>query len=201
MATVSEAGGALRHAIDDLETAARAEGISPDGPLGIFVAAMADGLLRFAEVGEQVEEALENSIVAARELTRAEIEKVQFLVRAANAGLQQAHSVQIQLDIQRETVVAKLIERIGPELSDEIAKWRVLKQTEYTLRYAYRTAFWAVLAALTLAATCYFGRAWQDREATAIFKRCLAKPVTVTQPYGIYCNITQAFAEAQDTQK
>jgi hypothetical protein len=133
---------------------------------------------------------LKNVIQQSKAASDAEAERLRQLNRQALTVIETARAAQTHLEIQRETVVAKLLDRIGPELSDGIKYWRVIKEREYNRRAARRLAAGTVAGALLLVLGGYLGRAWQDSEATDALGRCAAHLFVDPGSHRAFCDMT-----------
>jgi hypothetical protein len=187
---VVEAATALRDAAFELEDAAWREGIEPDGLLGPFVRAMKEALVRLGELSALTETAMGSNIDAIRKLSEAESQKLKQMVEAAGAAVRQARQAQVNLELERELVAARLVEHLGPQIAEGIKHWRVIKETEFNRRSARRRATITTAVALLLVLGAYFGRAWEDREATSAFAHCIAHRVIDQNNAREYCAVS-----------
>ena len=193
-ATVAEAADGLREATANLEAAAWREGIDRDGVLGPFVQAMKTVLLRLADVSARTETAMGANVESMRQVSEAEVQKLRQMVDAAGTAVRQARQAQVNLELERENVAARLVEHLGPQIAEGIKHWRVIKETEFNRRQARRRAALTAAAAVILVAGAYFGRAWEDRVATSAFAHCLAHRVTDQAGQRQFCDVTDLLA-------
>jgi hypothetical protein len=174
-------------------------GVRPDHLEGRFVTAWLNTVKWLGRLMSAAISDLKSVIQQSKAASDAEAERLRQLNRQALSVIETARAAQIHLEIQRETVVAKLLERIGPELSDGIKYWRVIKEKEYNRRSARRLAAGTVAIALFLILGSYFGRAWQDSDATEALARCSANLWVDPSSKRVFCDMTYLAPEASNS--
>jgi hypothetical protein len=170
-------------------------GVRPDHLEGRFVTAWLNTVKWLGRLVAATVADLKTVIEQSKTASDAEAERLRQLNRQALAVIETARVAQLNLELQRETVVARLLDRIGPELSDGIKHWRVIKERDYNRRSAYRLAAGAAVLAGALTGGGYFARAWEDRQATEALARCAANLVVASGSGRIFCDMTSLVPE------
>lgn len=144
----------LRTAIDNLDAAAKAERIFPDGPLGAWVAAQKDVLNALYVVEEGREEQLRLLVEGARATAeaeairaQAEVRKLGLLITKAEIDLAQMHS--------------ESVKTIGDGIAARVQGALVIRAKAYNTTKYLTTA---LLYAVVLLGTLLGGYQWSSRD-------------------------------------
>ena len=183
------AASALSAAAAALDIAAWHEGIHQDGVLGPVVQAFHDALVCLADLMARSETAMNARLQALQYLSEGERQKLTKMVEAATASVAQARQAQVNLELDRERVTARLVEHLGPHLAEGLKHWRVIRETEHHRRKARRLAGGVTLPALALLAAGYGGKAWEDRPASTMFETCMTHRLVEPGSGRSYCEI------------
>jgi hypothetical protein len=170
-------------------------GVRPDHLEGRFVTAWLNTVKWLGRLVTATVADLKTVIEQSKAASDAEAERLRQLNRQALSVIETARVAQLNLELQRDTVVARLLDRIGPELSDGIKHWRVIKERDYNRRSAYRLAAGTAVLAVALASGGYFARAWEDSQATEALARCAANLVVASGSGRIFCDMTSFVPE------
>jgi hypothetical protein len=177
-----------------VEDAAREWGIRPDQLEGRFVSALmaaigwcgrvsAAAQEEFKALFEQQREACEHELAAAREITR-----------AARAGLTQAHSALIVLQVEKENLTVKMIKETLPLFAERLKEALIIREKRWNDDVKRRRFATAGAVTLALVSGAYGLRAWQDSAVTGAFDRCLVHPLQASGHF--YCDVTSFFGNS-----
>jgi len=149
----------LRTAIDNLDAAAKAERIFPDGPLGAWVAAQKDVLNALYVLEEGREEQMRALIGGARALVEdaratAEAARAQAEVRKADQSITKA-------EIELAQAQSESVKTIGDGIAARVQGALVIRAKAYNTTKYLTTA---LLYAVVLLGTLLGGYAWSSRD-------------------------------------
>ena len=195
MASVNPAVEQLRAAVDRLVADGRSEGIEPDGPLGRWLEGQAQALaglagllddqtLRFEELIGTIKMAVDAELQKAAAAT----ELANQAIKAGELSLRQARTAQIALEVERESLVLRMIRETLPLFADRLKQALVIREQRWNndlRRRRYATAG-AVVLAVFLGG--YALRAWSESDRLAAFDRCLSHAQLVQEHY--WCEVT-----------
>jgi hypothetical protein len=121
--------GTARHSIDlaelrgrfadrlaAVETAAREWGIRPDYPEGVFVSAMIATQAGFGELALALAEELHDVVHEARATAEEELARQRVITHRTRLALEDARGAIENLELEKEKVTARLVERIVPDM-------------------------------------------------------------------------------------
>ena len=195
MAAVTPAVEQVRAAADRLVADGRSEGIEPDGPLGRWLEGQAQALaglagllddqtLRFEELIGSIKMAVDAELQKAAAAT----ELANQAIKAGELSLRQARTAQIALEVERESLVLRMIRETLPLFADRLKQALVIREQRWNndlRRRRYATAG-AVVLAVFLGG--YALRAWSEFDRLAAFDRCLSHAQLVQEHY--WCEVT-----------
>jgi hypothetical protein len=195
MAAVTPAVEQVRAAADRLVADGRSEGIEPDGPLGRWLEGQAQALaglagllddqtLRFEELIGTIKMAVDAELQKAAAAT----ELANQAIKAGELSLRQARTAQIALEVERESLVLRMIRETLPLFADRLKQALVIREQRWNndlRRRRYATAG-AVVLAVFLGG--YALRAWSESDRLAAFDRCLSHAQLVQEHY--WCEVT-----------
>ena len=166
-------------------------GVRPDHLEGRFLAAFLTALHGLGRLIVAAAVDLTNVVTMGKAAADAELLRLRAAQESAAALLQQARTAQVSLEVQRETLVARLVEHIGPQVASGVKDWVVIREKEHNRKAARTRAAFTVAAALALVACGYGVRVWQDEDATAALARCVARKliVQVNGANQAYCSL------------
>lgn len=193
---VAQAAAALRAAAAELDEAAWREGIDEDGPLGPVVRALHDSFLCSADLSEATDRSLRDHVETILELAEVERDQLRLTVEGASVAVAQLRQAQRNLEVERELVVTRLVENLGPHLAEGLKHWRVIRESELTRRRTRRATVVACSLTLAVLFTGYAWRSWQVRGTLASIDNCLAQEVYDQRTGDFYCK-TKAFKDAE----
>jgi hypothetical protein len=185
----------LRHAAEEMEQAAWREGIDPDGPLGVFVRSEKRVLLKLADTVVHFEKTMSVKLDGTQKLGETELATLRAANELAGATIRQARAAQTNLELQRDTLVARMVENIGPQLAGGVKDWLVLREREYNRKVARRRAAITGAVVVALIAGGYGVRAWQDTDATAALLRCVSTKIVSPTNGEAFCSLTTLLPE------
>jgi len=156
MAAVNPAVEQLRAAADRLVADGRSDGIEPAGPLGRWLEGQAEPLAGLARLLDDQTLRFEELIGGIKTATDAELQKAAAATELANqaikAGgltLRQARTAQIALDVERESLVMRMIRETLPLFADRLKQASVIRERRWNndlRRRRYAAAGAVVLA-------------------------------------------------------
>lgn len=111
----------------------------------------------------------------AQKTAEIELAKLRAATEAANLAVRQAKLAQASLEVQRETLIAKMIENIAPKLAAGVKDWVVIRERRYNRNVEWARFFATASVVLVLVLGGYAWRAWQDGKATDALENCLAQ--------------------------
>jgi hypothetical protein len=108
----------------------------------------------------------------ARAATAADLSRLRAGVTAAEIALNQAKTAHTILEVQRETLVSRMIGDIAPRIAAGLKDLLVIRERRFNrnVEWGRRAAVCAGAIALVLAG--YVGRGVQDSDATEALARC-----------------------------
>jgi uncharacterized protein (DUF2141 family) len=162
-------------------------GIELDDPLGILLGAIGRSMLGLADITERLEKGTFTALADARSAAEMDLERLRAGVTAAGIALNQAKAAQSVLEVQRETLVSRMVGDIAPRIAAGLKDLLVIR--ERRLNRNLQTRRYAVVGAVTLALVGggYALRAVQDRNATEAVSRCYAAQVVDKATGKAYC--------------
>ena len=195
MAAVNPAVEQLRAAADRLVADGRSEGIEPDGPLGRWLEGQAQALAGLAGLLDGQTLRFEELIGGIRTAADAELQKAAAATELANhaikAGeltLRQARTAQIALEVERESLVLRMIKETLPLFADRLKQALVIREQRWNDDIRRRRFVAAGAVALAVFLAGYALRAWSESDRLAAFDRCLAHAQLVQGHY--WCEVT-----------
>ena len=195
MAAVNPAVEQLRAAADRLIADGRSEGIEPDGPLGRWLEGQAQALAGLAGLLDDQTLRFEELIGGIRTAADAELQKAAAATELANQAIKageltllQARTAQIALEVERESLVLRMIKETLPLFADRLKQALVIREQRWNddIRRRRYVAAGAVTLAVFLGG--YALRAWSESDRLAAFDRCLAHAQLVQGHY--WCEVT-----------
>jgi len=195
MVAVNPAVEQLRAAADRLIADGQSEGIEPDGPLGRWLEGQAQALAGLAALLDDQTIRFEELIGGIRTAADAELQKAAVTTELANqaikAGeltLRQARTAQIALEVERESLVLRMIKETLPLFADRLKQALVIREQRWNddIRRRRYVAAGAVTLAVFLGG--YALRAWSESDRIAAFDRCLAHAQLVQGHF--WCEVT-----------
>jgi len=181
MVAVNPAVEQLRAAADRLIADGRSEGIEPDGPLGRWLEGQAQALAGLAGLLDDQTLRFEELIGGIRTAADAELQKAvaatdlaNQAIKAGELTLRQARTAQIALEVERESLVLRMIKETLPLFADRLKQALVIREQRWNedIRRRRYVAAGAVTLAVFLGG--YALRAWSESDRLAAFDRCLA---------------------------
>jgi hypothetical protein len=178
----------LMLAHDRVRATARAWGVRQDGPEARFIAAMMDAIAVLAQVAASVKVSNEAIAKSGREAAELELARAREITKAANAAMAQARNAQLALQMEREDLVQKMIDRTMPLFVERLQGALVIRERRVNAGAQWQQ--FAVAGAVTLALVSggYGLRAWQDHDAADAVARCLAASLSYNGH--LYCDVT-----------
>ncbi len=166
----------LRTAIDNLDAAAKAERIFPDGPLGAWVAAQKDVLNALYVLEEGREEQMRALVEGARATAEAEAARAQAEVRKLGLFITKA-------EIELAQMQSESVKTIGDGIAAHVQGALVIRAKAYNTAKYLTTA---LLYAVVLLGTVLGGYQWSSRDhanstEAQMWERCKATMVVDKQ--------------------
>lgn len=194
----------VKIAVDEMQSAAAAEGIEKDTPLGVFVHVITWTMRKIVSLVEKFDESLGVKLAAGEALLKttetvinAELKKLRESNEHAETVLRQADKVIAVTEIALERAVAANIKQIEQQWIKEIGPWLVLKQKRFDARAAW--ARWMVTAVFVvgLLGGGYEVAKWQDGPAISALGRCVAARKVMPGTNHWVCDATDLMPRAQ----
>jgi len=151
----------LRTAIDNLDAAAKAERISPDGPLGAWVAAQKDVLNALYVLEEGREEQMRALIGGAQALVEGARATAEAEAARAETEVRKADQFITKAQIELAQAQTASIETIGKGIAAHVQGALVIRAKAYNTTKYLTTA---LLYAVVLLGTLLGGYAWSSRD-------------------------------------
>lgn len=181
----------LRCAAEEIERAARMEGIEEHSPLGIFVAAQSGALSQLALLVERVDrgfaekvEKVGEAVSEGRRAGEVELEKVRELRKTVEALAQEAKVAMRDAEIRYDEAFTRQVQHIGKKMISEFAEWRVIVEGAWNRKMKWKWASAACLLTLLVAGAGYGLREWQDRGILQAVARCRESPDMIVPQTG-----------------
>ena len=173
----------------DVEIAAQNWGVRSDLMEGRFVAALMAAVRWTGSVSEAAQAEFRRLFQENREAAELELARAREITRAAQASLTQTRNAMIGLQVERETVVARMIHDTLPLFAERLQGALVLREKAWS--DGVRMNRLAIAGGITL---CVFLggfalKAWQDSDVIAALGNCLAHPLEAQGR--IYCDVTR----------
>jgi hypothetical protein len=195
-------GGVADEAVADLaglvgetEKAARAWGVRPDHLEGRFVSALLGIVTWLARLVVAAAADLKAVTRAGQKLAETELATLKAANELAANTVRQARAAQTNIEVQRETLVARMVENIGPQLAGGVKDWLVLREREHNRKMARRRAAITSAVVVALVAGGYGLRAWQDTDATAALSRCVSTKIVSPTNGEAFCSLNTLLPE------
>ena len=190
-----EALAELSDRIKDTVDAARDWGVLPDHLEGRFVTAFLNAVSWLGRLVTAAVADLTAVVHAGQKLAETELATLKAANELAANTIRQARAAQTNIEVQRETLVARVVENIGPQLAGGVKDWLVLREREYNRKVARRRAAITGAAVVALIAGGYGVRAWQDTDATAALLRCVSTKIVSPTNGEAFCSLTTLLPE------
>ena len=195
MVAVNPAVEHLRAAADRLIADGRSEGIEPDGPLGRWLEGQAQALAGLAGLLDDQTLRFEELIGGIRTAADSELQKAAAATELANQAIKageltllQARTAQIALEVERESLVLRMIKETLPLFADRLKQALVIREQRWNNDIRRRRYVAAGAVTLAVFLSGYALRAWSESDRLAAFDRCLAHAQLVQGHY--WCEVT-----------
>ncbi len=179
------------------EGAASEWGIRPGHPEWRFVSALLDAVRWFGRLAAAGTADLKTTMEMAERKAEAELAQLRAATQAADLAVRQAKLAQTSLEVQRETLVARMVETIAPQLAKGVKEWVVIRERRYNRNVEWARAAAVGSVVLSLIAGGYAWRAIQDSSATEALDRCLAHPYADPASGKRFCELDSLLPQPQ----
>jgi len=197
VAAVNPAVEQLRAAVERLLREGRAEGIEPDGPLGVWLDAQAEALQGFAAILDGQEARFDQALARIEAANKSELAKLAAAVVLAREAAQQgelavmqARNAQVLLVVERENLVQRMIKETLPMFVERLKEVLVIRETQWNRRKESVRFALAGLLFVVVFAGGYGLSVWHDLDHFAAYDRCLATAFPVDG--NLYCQLDVA---------
>jgi len=191
-AAAEEFAGVLRQ----VEEAAREWGVRPDQLEGRFVSALMAAIGWNGRVSAAAREEFKTLFRQQREACERELASAREITRAAHAGLTQARTALIVLQVEKQNLTTKMIKETMPLFAERLKEALVIREKRWNDDVKRRRLATAGVVTLGLVFGGYGLRVWQDEMATSALERwCLAHPLQASGH--VYCDMTSFGLAAQ----
>jgi len=197
-APTSKPGNAdeLRAAALAMEQAAWREGIDGTGPLGVWVTAMRAALVSLADICDgQLNQAVE-TVRDAKATTEGELKKLQVARDEAGRLLEQARMAQVGFEVQKEKLIAGLVNTIVPQMVEAVGKAVVIRQVRFNQKVQWGRAAGIAAAALALVLGGFVWGTWAPDNSVAAgalalerIRQCQAAPIKEARTGETFCTL------------
>lgn len=179
-----------------VEEAAREWGVRPDQLEGRFVSALMAAIGWSGRVSAAAQEEFKTLVRQQREACERELASAREITRAARAGLTQARTALIVLQVEKENLTAKMIKETLPLFAERLKEALIIREKRWNEDVKRRRLATAGMVTLGLVFGGYGLRVWQDGMATSALERwCLAHPLQASGH--VYCDMTSFGLAAQ----
>jgi hypothetical protein len=183
----------------NVQAAAREWGIRQDLMEGKFVSALLGAVEWLGRINQAAQVEFRQIAQKQSDSAKIELARAEALTKATNATIGQARSALINLQVERENVIVRMIHETMPIFAEELRKALVIRVSDETSALKLKRSLLAGLVAIGLFLGGYGVRAWSDRDAVGALDRCLAKPLQA-QTAGklhLYCDVTALAAPSR----
>ena len=191
----------VRAAALAMEQAAWREGIDGTGPLGVWVTAMRAALVSLADVCDvQLKHAVK-AVGDARAMTEGELKKLQEARGEAGRLLEQAKMAQVGFEVQKEKLIAGLVDSIVPQMVQAVGKAVVIRQVRFNQKVQWGRAAGIAAAALALVLGGFVWGNWRPDNSVAAgaqvlerIRQCQAAPIKEARTGEPFCALKSLLA-------
>ena len=191
----------VRAAALAMEQAAWREGIDGTGPLGVWVTAMRAALVSLADVCDvQLKQTVE-VVGDARAMTEGELKKLQEARGEAGRLLEQAKMAQVGFEVQKEKLIAGLVDSIVPQMVQAVGKAVVIRQVRFNQKVQWGRAAGISAAALALVLGGFVWGNWSPDNSVAAggqvlerIRQCQAAPIKEARTGEPFCALKSLLA-------
>ena len=161
---------------------------------GRFVSALMVAVREVGRVSQVAQAEFRDLFRAGQRTAEAEYQQARELAGAVNAALAQARSVQLFLQADQETLVARMIQETLPLFAKNLKDVMVIREQRWNRDRARRRYALAGVVALGVFLAGYGLRAWSDWREAGFAELCLEH--SVTSQGHVFCDVT-ALADAE----
>jgi hypothetical protein len=176
---VTDEVAALRESVARLVADARREGIEPDGPLGLWLAAQAGALQSLAFVLEGQAERIEAVLGDIDRAAKAELQKAAAALeqgqKALSQGqvvLAQARAAQYHLHLSEQTLVSRLVDETLPLFARHMKEALVIRERRWNQDKGRQRMALAGFVAILVFLSGFAVRTWVDWDRLGLTERC-----------------------------
>ena len=147
-----------------------------------------------AEMSEQHRFTIVNVLQDARAVTEAEIEKARLANQLAGSAIEQARTAHAGFEVQREKLIAKLVDNVVPQMVKAVGEAIVIRERRHNQKVQWGRAFGIAALGGGLLLGGFIWGCWQPSDSTIAgsialdrIKRCQAAPVHDASSKETYC--------------
>ena len=194
LAAVGEAARASLHErIEELRRAAGKFGIRPGHPEAQLIAGLIGTQLAFADMAVEMGQAVSGTVAAAQDLNEAQVKRLEVMIALADSTIRQTQAAGVAAEAEAEKALTKVIEYIGPEISNVLRDTVVVKELTHNKRLLRREYLKTLAIAGLIFSAGYSVHVWQSWGATSAVARCQASMEVNAAGRG-YCAADRMFA-------
>ena len=180
--------GGLEILVAEVERTGREWGVRPDSLEGRFVSALLGTTKWLGRLGLSAQASFETLGRHNRDAAELELARAREITKAAQIALSQARNAQIVLEIEKENVVGRMIDKTLPLFIEKMQGVLVVREKRLNDDLRWRRYGIVGLVVLSLVLGGYALRAWEDDGATSALGECLAHPLQASGH--LYCDVT-----------
>jgi hypothetical protein len=175
--------------VAEVGAAAEEWGVEPEGLEGRFVSALLGTTRWLGRLSVAAQASLETIVRESREAAERELASAREITRAARAGLTQAHTALIVLQVEKENLTAKMIKETLPLFAEQLKEALIIREKRWNDDVKRRRLATAGLVTLGLVFGGYGLRVWQEGNPVSELERwCVAHPLQASGH--VYCDMT-----------
>ncbi|TPG55931.1 hypothetical protein EAH89_13415 [Roseomonas nepalensis] len=188
-----EARQRLEEALQGLTAALEEFNILPGHPEAKFVATMAGAQRSFGNMAVAFGEDLRGVVAAAQGLNEAQMQRLEVMIALADSTIRQTQAAGVAAEAEAEKALTKVIEYIGPEISNVLRDTVVVKELTHNKRLLRREYLKTLAIAGLIFSAGYSVHLWQSWDATSAIERC-RQSMEVNAAGRGYCAADRMFA-------
>lgn len=182
--------GEFERLVAEVERTGREWGVRPDSLEGRFVSALLGTSRWLGRLGVSAQVSFETLGRHNRDAAALELARAREITKAAQIALSQARNAQIVLEIEKENVVGRMIDKTLPLFIEKMQGVLVIREKRLNEDLRWRRFGAVGLVMLGLVLGGYALRAWRESDAASILGECLAHPLQANGH--LYCDMTSS---------
>jgi len=178
---------ALEAAVTDMNKAATAAGVEPDGPLGSWMMSLQLAMRCNAAIAEQSERRMKNRIDGLVDGAKEERAAMKAATQHCEAQTLRLIAAGETLRRRADNQMAQTIESMADQVAHRMRERMVIVEERHNRFVLWRTGVLIAVVLLTAAGGGFGFRAYVDRRATTMLERCMTSAVLDPTSNLFYC--------------